>query len=547
MASDDVTTDTLDEESTEALEEEDPKEALKKVIRVKVADAGVLRRTVHVTVPQEHLQSEFDKEYDGLVADAEVPGFRKGRAPRRLVEKRFGRDVDSQVRTRIVSNAYLAAIEKEDLKVLGDPLVWVRVKKEQDGDEAGNEQLVEMHAALDHLTMTTDKDFDFRCEVEIKPEFKLPKLEGITIEKPKLEISDEDISVQIDRMRAQRGNWAPVVADGRVEIDDLLVCDMKMSVGGKEIKTVDNMAVAARAQAIEGAVVSDLGKTLKGAKTGETRSVSAELPADYEVEDLRGKKADFELRVNEIKRLQLPPLDEAFLAAQGFDSEDEYRSWVRQRMEAQLEHEIRQGMRNQVSKALLDNTELDLPEGLSSRQTDRVASRRAMELQRQGVPISEIEKRADEMRTSAREEAVSQLKLHFILEEIAQKLEIEVSEEEINGQIAAMARAYNRRFDRVRDDLAKNDGITSLYLEIRDEKSIEKILDKAEIIETTQPEKGLKTRKKKKKTAATNRAAQATEKEAKPKAKAKTAAAAKPAKAASKATTKKTAKKKTSS
>jgi trigger factor len=120
---------------------------------------------------------------------------------------------------------------------------------------------------------------------------------------------------------------------------------------------------------------------------------------------------------------------------------------------------------------------------MSARQTERVVLRRMVELQRRGVPQAEIEKYADKLRTGAREQAISELKLYFILEEIAEKLEIEVTEEEINGQIAEMARAYNRRFDRVRDELAKNNGIESLYLEIRDEKCVDKILEKAKITE----------------------------------------------------------------
>ena len=492
MATDEVTGSQVEEAEAAGAEEEEesPKEALKKVIGVKVADAGVLRRTVTIIVPEESLSTELDKEYDELIEKAEVPGFRRGHAPRRLVEKRFGRDVDEQVQTRIVSNAYLAAIEKEDMKVLGDPLVWVRVKDKKAPDEEGREQLLSMDKALEHITLPEQGDFEFRCEVEVKPEFELPSLEGVLVERPDLKITDEDVQVQIDRLRAGRGSWVPVDEGGKVQADDLLVCDVTIRVDGKEIKTIDNLPLAARAQAIEGALIADLGERLAGAKLGDVRTAEGTLPDDHQVEAYRGKKAEFQLRVNEIKRMQLPPLDEAFLAAQGFDSEDEYRSWVREQMESRLEAEIRRGMRNQICKWLLDNTKLDLPEGLSSRQTERAVARRTLELQRRGLPQAEIDKRADALRTSTREETVAELKLYFILEAIAEKLDIEVSEEEINAQIAAMARAYNRRFDRVRDELFKNNGIESLYVQIRDEKCLERILDTAKITEAKVPKKG---------------------------------------------------------
>ncbi|MFQ5410643.1 MAG: trigger factor [Phycisphaerae bacterium] len=494
MATDEMMDNQVDED-VDSLEEEDPKEVLKKVIGVQVTDAGVLRRMVSITVPRENLDTEFDKEYKELISDSIIPGFRRGRAPRRLVEKRFGRDVGASVQSRVVSNAYLAAIDKEDLKVLGDPLLWVKVKDKSAGDEEGKERLLDMAEGMSHMRLPEEGDLTFRCEVEIKPEFDLPKIEGIPVEKPVLKVTAEDVKTQIDRLRARRGSWAPVEEGEKVKEDDMLVCDMKMIVDGKTIKQEDNIPVAARAQVVEQTVLTDLGEKLKGGKIGDTRSTTCDIPDDYETEELRGKKADFEFRINEIKRMQLPPLDESYLASQGFDNEKDYRGWVKSQMESQLEEEIRRGMRGQVRDYLLEKVELELPEGLSSRQSERAAARRMVELRRQGVPPAEIEKHADELRTSAKEEAVTQLKLHFIMEEIAEKLDIDVTEEEINGQIAAMARAYNRRFDRVRDELAQNNGIASLYMELRDEKCIDQLLEKARITESKPAVKGSGSRK----------------------------------------------------
>lgn len=470
-------------ETTEGVEGAvvDLKETLKSVIKVKVADAGVLRKTLTVTVPRESLQSEFDKEYKELLTEATVPGFRKGRAPRRLIEKRFGRDVNDQVQTRILSNAYLAAVEREDMKVLGDPLVWIRAK-DKSGEE--KEQLADMQAALSSLKIPDDGDFEFRCEVEVKPEFELPKLEKVPVSKPSLEISDDDVSVQIDRLRARRGSFAPTAEGDAVQADDLLVCDMRMTVDGAEIKTAENVRFAARAQMLEGAIVSDFGQKMAGAKVGESRTVDGPLPDDYATADLRGKTAKFELKVQEIKRLQLPPLDASFLESMGFDKESDFRDYVRTTMQSQLGEEIRRGMQEQVRRYLLEHTKIEVPEGLSSRQAERIASRRRVELARQGVPDDEIEKHADEMMTGARAQAATELKLFFILDKIAEKWEIDVTEEELNSQIASIARSYNRRFDRVRDELTQNNGLTMLYLEIRDEKCIDRILESAEITDT---------------------------------------------------------------
>ncbi len=503
MADEELTANQVDQEGVgDAGEEkeEDLKELLKKAIKVEVADAGVLRKTITVTVPRQSLDTELDKDYDEIVSEAVVPGFRRGRAPRRLVEKRFGREIGEQVQTRLVPNAFLAAVEKEDLKVLGDPRVWVIVKdkKAKAGEEAvEKEQLLEMTDAMQQMKLPAEGDLTFKCEVEIKPAFELPSLEGVAIEKPDVKVDDDDVTERINRIRAVRGAWVPVV-DGEVQKDDLVVCNLKVSVDGKEVKTEENVRLAARPTRLEGAVLDDLGEVLAGAKLGDARTTKGTLPEDYELGEFRGKTADFELAINEIKRIELPPLEEAYYKSQGFDSEDEYRAWLKTQMQGELELEIKRAMRDQVRKYLLDSVKLELPEGLSARQTERVVLKRMIELQRQGVPQADIEKHADELRTGAREAATVQLKLYFILEEIAEKLDIEVTEEEINGQIAAMARAYNRRFDRVRDELAKANGLESLYLEIRDEKCIDKILDAAKITEAKVEKKPPRSRAAKK-------------------------------------------------
>lgn len=466
----------------------DLKDVLKDSIRVSVDEVGVLRKKLTIAVPRANVSEELDKEYKEIISEAIVPGFRRGRAPRRLVEKRFGGEIGSQVQTRLLSNAYLAAVEKQDLKVLGDPMVWVARKDKKSPDKPVNDELVDMATALQVLKLPDDGDFEFRCEVEVKPEFELPSLDGVEVEKPDIRISDDDLTEEINRIRAIRGHWAPVI-DGSVEMEDLLVCDLVVSSDGQEVRKTENVPIAARPRQVEGVLLEDFGRKFKGAKVGDRRSFDVTLPDDYPIETYRGKKAVLEFTLNDIKRMQLPPLDQAFLEAQGFDSEKELRAFVRQRMENELEHVVRRGMRDQVRRFLLDKTRLDLPEGLSARQTDRAVLRKAIDLQRRGVPQAEIEKHADELRTSAREQAVTELKLFFILERIAETLEIEVTEEEINGQIAAIAQAYNRRFDRVRDELARGDGIEMLYVQIRDDKCIDRILEKARIVQTKVPKK----------------------------------------------------------
>jgi len=465
--------------------EPDLKERLKNEVVVQMADAGVLRKLLKITVPRGTIQAELDKDYQEIITEAVVPGFRRGRAPRRLVEKRFGNEIGEQVVTRLVSNAFLAATERENLKVIGDPSFRVAVKDRKAAESEATPQLVGLREALAHYKLPDEGDFAFECEVEIKPEFDLPPLERIPVKKRVFQVTDEDVTNEIKRMLAHYANWTPVI-DGTVQADDLLICDVRLRFDGREIKKLENSSLAARPQVIEGMVFTDFGKIVAGAKNGDTRTLSGALPDDYELTDLRGKAVSVEVQINEIKRLEYPPLDQAFFDAAGFDSEAAYRDWIKSRMEAELVERVVADQRDQIRQYLLGHTRLDLPEGLSLRQTARAITRMVVDMQRRGVPDAVLAKYADELRTSAKEKAINDLKLTFILDKIAEQMDLDVSEEEVNSAIAEIARGYNRRFDRVRDDLVRSGGLESLYINLREEKCIDALLAQAEVSEVSE-------------------------------------------------------------
>ena len=236
---------------------------------------------------------------------------------------------------------------------------------------------------------------------------------------------------------------------------------------------------------MENIAVEGLGKALIGKKVDAAVTVEATVPDDYEDGELRGKKANFELTIRDIKRLQLPEIDEVFLTSLGVDNENELRQAVRQEMEFRRQQMVQDQMRMAVRDYLLANTELEIPAGLSQRQTARAVARRMIDLYRLGVPQQEVEKRIDALKASAADEAAADLKFFFVMEKIADDLEVHVSEEEINNAIAMIAQRRGRRFDRVRDELARAGGLQSLHVKIRDEKIVDKLIADAKVTEAS--------------------------------------------------------------
>ncbi len=490
----------------ELTDEEQAMAKLKEAITVEREEIGSLRVKLTVTVPQDTLDERRGEEFAELKRDSQVPGFRKGHAPLRLVEKRFAMDVGEQLKSQLIGNGFLAAVEKEDLKPLGDPLFWVKLEEERIGEDqkphkVETEKLLPIDQALDSMVLPKEGPLTFSCEFEFKPEFELPELEKIPISRPVAAIDDDNVEAEVERLRMMRGTFQPV-EKGTVKTDDLLYADMKMSADGELITSEENMEIAARDVQLRGIPLTGFGDAVNGKKLDATVTFEAPVPEDHENIDLRGKTAKFEVTLREVKRLELPAVDEEFLSTLGFDNEDQLRTMLRSTLEMRLQATIREAMHEQVGQYLVDQTELEIPEGLSQRQTDRSIARRKIAMYQSGVPETEIDKRTDELRAKAHEQTVRDLKLFFILEKIAEERDVKVTEEQINGAIAHIAQRSGKRFDRVRDELSKGDGLTTLYLQLRDEQVLQGLLDGAEITETEGPKKKKPaTKAKKKKTA----------------------------------------------
>jgi trigger factor len=269
----------------------------------------------------------------------------------------------------------------------------------------------------------------------------------------------------------------------------MLYADMKMSVDGETIASEDNFDLAARDVTVQGVQLTGFGDAVVGKEVDQQVTFEAEVQDDHENIDIRGKTAKFEFTLREIKRFEVPSVDAEFLSTVGFDSEDELRKVIRANLEARLDGMLGRAMREQIGEYLVEKTEFEIPEGLSQRQAERAVARRMIEMLQAGLPQAEVEKSLDEMRAKARDQVVRDLKLYFILEKIADEREVDVPEERINAAIAEIARQSNKRFDRVRDELSKGDGLSTLYLQLRDEQVLELLLADAEITETERPKK----------------------------------------------------------
>ncbi len=428
---------------------------------VNVEDAGVLKKKVTVTVPRARIDAKFNEMFGELSTSAQVPGFRPGRAPRRLIEKRFGKEVSTDVKNAMLGESLGEALDKSDLKSLGEP--------EIDPEK---------------IELPDSGDMTYSFEIEVMPEFDLPKLEGIKVAAPKAEMTDKQLDDYINVMREGRATYEDT--DEPAGEHDMVLAGAKITGEGIEPAERPGLQLRVAPGQVDGLPLVDLGKELTGKKAEDTVKLTVKAPASHPTEEWREKDLTVEITLSQVRKRVLPELNEEFAKQMGFESVDEFKDFLGTRLEMRVKDQRRREMRNQVVEYLLKEVKFDLPEAAVARHTASVLRKRYVDLLYQGVPREKIDENLTELQTAATEQARNDMRVSFILSKIAQEKNIEVEDTEINARVAAMAAQYNRRPERLRQELEQDGSLEDLSGSILEEKALDMLLESADIQEAAE-------------------------------------------------------------
>ena len=470
------------EEPTEESTEETPEEPEIPNI-VTIEDAGPCKKKVIIEIPREKIEKATDAQFEDLRKNAVVPGFRKGRAPRRLLEKRFGKEANDAIKAKLLADASQAALKDNELKALNEPDV-----------------------NFEEIELPEEGSMKFDFVVEVRPEFELPALEGITVTKRKLEVTDEQIDSEIEQIQRWSGVWTPR-KDEAAELEDQIIADARLKIEEvEEEEKLDNIEIYVRKNGFVSQIpVENLDELLTGAKVGEIKQTTIEVPKTYYKEEYRGKKVDIKIEVKDIKWLKPAELDENLLQKVNVESEEELREQIHDRLQSRLESQIRNDMSDQIYTYLQDNTNFDLPLDVVAQQADSVLRRQYINLMMRGLSREQIDEQLEQLRAGSEEQAKQQVKTFFIMDKVAEKLEISVTEPELNGYIARIAMERNQRPEKMREQMEHEGTLAQLELEVRQDKCIAKILESAEITEISEEKTKPKAEKAAKKKASPKR------------------------------------------
>ncbi|HQY88281.1 MAG TPA: trigger factor [Tepidisphaeraceae bacterium] len=421
---------------------------------ISIEDAGPATKKISIEIPGDRIQSKLAEQFDQVLEMAALPGFRPGKAPRKLVERRFGGDVRNQVRDSLVREAYQQAVTKNSLAVLGEP----------EFDEGTKLELPESGS------------LKFQFNVEIQPEITLPDFKDLTVKRPVITVNDTHVDQAMQNLREQQGTLVPV-EDRGVKSKDYVTADIDLKMDGEVVGNMKNAQLVSRPGNVGGIEVKDLDKQLEGAKVGDTRTVKVTAPENHPAEKLRGKDVEVEFKINDIKYLELAEIDDDFLEQLGFVNEQELRDELKVQMTQRIENDIKVAMHNQVRNYLAKNVTVDLPQKLTQRQEHRVANRRANEAMMRGVGQEQIKANLNQLYAGALDQAKAELKLFFTLGKLAEQHEITVDEAEVNGQIAEIAMQQEKRPEQLKQKMSESGQLSELYLAMRERKTLDKVIE----------------------------------------------------------------------
>lgn len=419
-------------------------------MQVSVEEVSTLGRKLTIAVDEAKIDVAVQKELKNLSRKVKLDGFRAGKVPIKVVKQRYGDGVRQQVLQDVMQSSFYEAIIQEKLQPAGAPTF-----------DAANTQ--------------TGKGFEYTATFEVYPELTLAKLEGVTIEKPVVEISDEDLDAMLETIQKQHVSWNEV--DRKSKQEDQLTIDFKGEIDGEVFEggTGTDMAI----EIGKGQMIAGFEDGLVGLVAGEEKILDLTFPENYQKQDLAGKSVKFAVTVKKVEEPVLPPVDDELAKKLGIEGGDveKLRGDVRDNMQRELDTALESKTKQVVMDKLLEINSIEVPGSLVENEAKNMANQMIQNLVQQGLP-------ADQARLEPavfNEEAKRRVSLGLILSEIVKQTGIKASDEAIRARIDKIAEPYEKSEQAVQWYYADKKRLAEIESLVLEEQVIKWALDQAEV------------------------------------------------------------------
>lgn len=377
----------------------------------------------------EEFEAGLNTAYNKNKNKISVPGFRKGKAPRKMIEKLYGKEIFFEdAANAIIPDAYAKAAMECELEIVSQP-------------------------KIDVVQLEAGKEFIFSAEVAVKPEVELGTYKGVEVAKTDVSVTDEDVDAEIKKVQEQNSRTV-TVEDRAVKDGDIAVIDFEGFVDGVAFEggKGENYPLTIGSHSF----IDNFEEQLVGMNVGDEKEINVTFPEEYHAEALKGKPATFKVAVKELKEKQLPELDDDFAQdVSDFDTLAEYKEDLKKKLTERKEAEAKSKKETEVIDKIVESSKMDIPQAMIDTQVTRMAEDFAQRLQQQGLSIEQYFQytglTADAILAQMKPEAEKRIKNSLVLEAIAKAENIEVADEEFEGELKKMADMYKMELDKIKD------------------------------------------------------------------------------------------------
>lgn len=421
-------------------------------VQVEKLEKNMAKLTIEVSADklEKAIQAAYLKEKSKI----SLPGFRKGKVPRQMIEKMYGASIFYEdAANRLIQENYGPSVDESGLDVVSRP-------------------------SIDITQIEKGQPFIFTAEVAVKPEVKLGKYMGVTVTKIDTSVSDEEVDAAVEEER--NNNARTVTVDGRpIQDGDTAVIDFEGFVDGVAFEggKAENHSLVIGSHSF----IDTFEEQLIGKNAGDETEVNVTFPEEYQAEELAGKPAVFKVKIHEIKAKELPELDDEFAQdVSEFDTLAEYREDIRKKLEESKEEDARRTKEDEAIKKIVDKSSMEIPDAMLETQIDVMVEEFAQRISQQGLSFEQYMQFSgmtmDKMKEQVKPEALSRIQSSLVLEEIAKTEEIQVSDDEVMDEIEKMAKAYGMPSERITDFLTEEQK-NSMKKDISVQKAVKLVMD----------------------------------------------------------------------
>lgn len=428
-------------------------------MKIETKPAGACKVNVVVTADTTETQGEYKKVLNMFVRDGRISGFRKGKAPLHMIKKTFSADISKETETRLCRTMHKEALDQAGLK------------------------LVKLLNLTD-VKFSPETGISFTLVADVEPEFKLPKYKGIAVKPQDASVSDEELDDYVEHMRSAFAKFEEAGEDYEIQENDLVCIDFTGTVDGKPVKEIApgteqiSEGTDFWVQVDEKQFVPQVVNALVGMKAGTDQSVKFKFLKTTPVEALLGRKAVYEVKVKSVRK-RISPTDKELCEQLKAESVDAFREEARAKMLVTAEQNEITRRRQVVTEYLLARASFDLPESELAESVKNILDQMMREAQYRGVKPEDMASQRDEILKNATASATNQVRMKYIIRDIAAKESITATKEELDAKIESMAKEFNMEVDELRKRIVENSNEDVLNDQVIFDKTIEFLLAEA--------------------------------------------------------------------